>query len=303
MILARVIRIMRKFFNSFLWTSIVLLSLGLKAEVIKLPIYLDGASPDEANRRGEFYVYDVKGKLKPTVIVPQRFERPATIEQLIASVIYSYQQGDVKLFKSLFDSQTQKKLNEIDEKTFSERFTSFKTISECKLLSYFFHNGGHVAQWKETKDKGKSDLVFIKEESKVFKFSGFSAKKEDFRFTNISYFLTFPEFKYQKAALIDSIDPGKKDLSLTIKNTYEYVTFFKKIDNRWLKRTVLKDNISGKYQFNDLDPNIGSVKIEFQEQNFTPNTEHDILVVESTFPIAYLPLNFSSSGQIKVKAP
>ena len=303
MILDQVIHIMLKFFKTFLKTSLLFVSLGLKAEVIKLPIFLDGASPDVANQKGEFYVYDIKGKLKPSPIIPQKFEKPSTIEQLIASVIYSYQQGDVNLFKSLFDTQTQKKLEEMGEKIFLERFSSFKNISNCTLESYFFHEGGFVAHWKEAKDMGKSDLVFIKQESNIFKFSGFASKKEYYRFLNISYYLTFPDFKYNKATVLDNIDPAKKDFSLTVKNTFQYVTFFKKNDNRWQKRTVLKDNVSGKYQFNDKDPSVGLVKIEFQEQNFTPNTEHEILVVESTFPIAYLPLKYSASGQIKVKVP
>ena len=147
------------------------------------------------------------------------------------------------------------------------------------------------------------DLMFAKSVNGSMKLVQFNAKADDFRFLNISYYLTYPEFKFQKAKIIKNINPKMNDYLLEVEAKYPFLIFLKKQDGKWYKRTYLKDNIKDKYQFSDLDPRVGFFKIPFSAENFAADQDHEILIVESTYPIATLPFNFSEEGQVQVKTP
>lgn len=91
----------------------LLSSFSLQAEIIKVPIYLDGVKPDLANLRNEFYVYDVKGQLKSSDIAPALVMNPTNVPQLVSSILYAYQKQDAKLFKSFFDGPTLEIINQM----------------------------------------------------------------------------------------------------------------------------------------------------------------------------------------------
>jgi len=286
-----------------LWIAGLFISFSLQAERIKVPIYLDGVKPDQQNLKNEFYVYDVEGQLKSSDIKPSLVLNPTNVPQLASTLLYAYQQGDEKLFKNLFDKETLTIINQIPAAEFSKRLSDFKNLGDCVLVFYFANKNGFVFRWKEKKESGKMDIMFAKSVDGFMKLKQFNATADDLRFLNISYYLTYPEFKFQKAKIIKNIDPKKNDYLLEIEAKYPFIIFLKKQDGRWYKRTYLKDNVKDKYQFSDIDPRIGRLKIPFAAENFAAGEDHEILIVESTYPITFLPFNFAEDGQIKVKTP
>ncbi|MBY0515502.1 MAG: hypothetical protein K2P81_01245 [Bacteriovoracaceae bacterium] len=269
---------------------------------VKIPVNFDGIKEDPKARQGEFFVYNLEGKISEEKITPEMRVPAKRLEDVASTLIYAYQQSNSELFKSLFDETALEKINSIPKKSFEDRFQSFKSIERPVLEFYFKHLNGYISKWKEDKANGKTELLFITNQ-KGWKISDFNANEKDALFYNISNYLTYRNFSFSQSVVTKNVDFAKNDYILELKTTHPIISFFKLSEGVWEKKIEMRDNVKEKYLLQDENPASGLVKIKFDPDIFTARETHDILIVSSTYPIKYLPQSFAKTGQLKISIP
>jgi hypothetical protein len=265
---------------------------------VKLPIYVDGVKEDTSALQGEYFVYEVRGRLDEMIGTIKRQEKNDKIEHLMSNLWWAYKNKDKNLFQSLFSQKAKYELQKIPQSTFDIRFDQFSKVTAPIIEFYFEHSNGYVLKWKD-KSSDLSEVLYVQRDKENYLFSSLKLTSEDKRFHNIATFLSYKKFNFSKAHLTKL--PSNDDLTVNIKSKNTYITFLKKNGQRWERRLFLKNNSINQYLLDDLDPSIEVVRIEFKQGLFEPNIQHEILVIESNFPLSFLPLSFTDEPQVKLK--
>jgi hypothetical protein len=282
--------------KKYLCLSFSLIWLQAYAAEVAVPAYLQGVAPDAQALKGHHYVYQVQGKLSPQVIHP-RHAGSKTIEALVNSLFFSYINNDKALFLSLHAPIAQQELSRLSASKFNAVWTFMQRLKSPRIDFYFHHQQGVVIGLKSM-DNVLPELLYAVKVGEEWKIDLLKIDKSDERFTNISLYLTYRPFEVKPVKLLKGLKKGDVDLSLKMQTQYPWINLLKKVAGKWEMKTFLQDNAVGKYRLDDLDPAQGMIKVEFRPDHFRSDEAHEILILESTFPLTSYPLEFFPEGQV-----
>lgn len=291
---------LKNYFLFLFLSLLIFFSPTIFALTIKIPTNLEGAQNDVAHLRGEFYEYQVEGSVGPITVTPQKFDQWDTVEKTVANLLYAAHQKNEELFYQLVSNEVAQKFKNGSKNAVAKQLQNYAILSTMQIDFYFSYRGGFFVKFSAATDSKIFDMLFLKKVKNNFIISPFTTKPTDLDFVNISYFFNFKNFTLKKVELSKNIDQKKLDFSFELKNTYPYIHLLKLMDGKWVTRSYTQDNSQNKYFFDDLNPKEGEVRLKMTPENFDKKEVQDILLIESTYPLNFLPASFSQHGQIHI---
>ncbi len=269
-----------------------------QAITIKVPSYMEGIYPDSVQKNREDYYYKAEGMFIPKKIKPQ-FTENKTIEDLTASVIKCYADNQPEKFKALFTPEGLQKATRIGDEAFQSMWKQFKPQEEYVLNWYFKHAGGMIVSWKAVPNKD-STFYFARKIKEKWSLDYFSTDQKDIYFQNVVTYLNFAPLELKQAVLIKDFRLADKEPSLVAQIELPILTVLKKDGADWKVLTWLYDNQEEKVIYKDLEKAKGLVKIIFDKSEFAQNKKDELLIMQSTYPLSFLPGKLVFRGQIQL---
>ncbi len=247
------------------------------------------AAKDVINLKGEFYQYKLPHKVyeQPEVILPKKFSKLKTPEQLLATLFYSYVKKDKNLFLSLFDEKSVKIVKALPEDKYNQQMDVMKLITKPAINYAFKYNGGIVISWKDPLFK-QARQIFIKKNKDTYKISSFKADKNDHYFWNVNQYMAGAPFKIYSPELLKTIkkikNGQKKTLTFKLHRDGNYIHLIKK--NSKKINLSLRDNYEQKNApLQDSNFKIKYVDVILQGENFNESGKNTLYYLESTYPM------------------
>jgi hypothetical protein len=264
---------------------------------VRVPVYLQGVVEDSTHLSDHDYVYKVQGSLTQKPIKAQK-QGQASIEDLISTLVFAYQQNDKSLFLSLHGQSARDFLQKLPPAQFEENWKAFSRVKNPVIDYYFDHGPGFVVAWRHD-SSSRAEILFARKDNGNYQIEQLRATREDKRFTNLSFYFTYRPLEVQAPEILKMFKPGDKQLELELKTTLPLIYFLSKENASWSVKTYTKDNELEKFILEDQDPRTGYLKLQFAKEQFDPGKKHEILILESTFPLSSYPIQKKSSGQLK----
>jgi hypothetical protein len=271
--------------------------IAIAQETIKVPTHMFGLMDDPSQQGKEFYTYP-GGKIL-NIKVQADASSKKTISGFINYLWYLYQNDKKEEFKSLFTEKALTKLKELSDQQFLQEWNTIKSQPNPYLKSHFSYKNGHIVNWFAGKIPR---ALYLIPSNGTFKIDFFHADKDDIAFHNRSLYFTYAPLKINKAKVVKGFSLKSKDYSISLDTTYKNsrVTIFKKEDT-WDPKVITVDNSVGKFRFDDMNPQENKVKIQFEQSHFTQNKQHELLILESNYPIKEYPLSLAPKGNLVIK--
>tara|TARA_Y100000780_G_scaffold232581_2_gene267401 strand:- start:14917 stop:15786 length:870 start_codon:yes stop_codon:yes gene_type:complete len=259
---------------------------------IKVPSFMDGVKKDPS-QQDVYYSYDGGVVVNKTVNELKK----GGIEGFVKKLFLTYQSKDEKAFKTLFTEKALAQMESLGKSVIEKEWKTLTAAKNAYLRSYFNYKGGVVVSWKVG---GVPRGLYLIKQGESYKIDSFSAESEDASFHNRSLFFTYLPNKELPAKVLKSFSLSDSVYQLVIKTSKErpLLHILKKEKGVWKTKVLLKDNSVGKGRFDDLDPKDGVIKIKFSKTDFTQDIEHELLVLQSNFPLKRYPLEKAQSGNL-----
>lgn len=262
-----------------------------------MPSFMTGVK-DDSSQSGSYFDYEGGVVVNKAI---SEIDESDEVQKFVAHVWRLYKSDNRKGFKALFTPKAKAKLAELGEKTFNREWSALSSKDNAKINSYFSMNAGVVVNWEVG---GIPRGLFLKKDSKnKLKVDVFAATSDDIAFHNRSLYFTYLPGQEKKAQIQKSFSLRDSDYTLSVKVESEtpYVHIFKKEGERWEAKVSLRDNAVAKGRFDDSDARAGVVAIKFEKEHFTQDREHELLVLQSDFPMAYYPFELARDGNLILK--
>ncbi|MCO4753675.1 MAG: hypothetical protein KC478_04300 [Bacteriovoracaceae bacterium] len=266
---------------------------SVEFETIELPVFMSGVK-DDISQSGNYYTYPGGVHLNKTPDPGSDDE----VEAFVANLWKIYRSDDLQSFKALFTAKARLKLKSLGDEVIKREWDILAKQKQSLIKSYFKIKDGIVTSWMAgTIPRG----LFLKRVGSDLKIDEFEADSDDVGFHNRSLYFTYLPKKEKAAKIVKKFKLSDKDYNLVVETKQTYLHLFKKENGKWEPKVVIKDNDVGKGRFDDNNPKKGIISLNFEREHFTQGVEHELLVLQSNFPMAYYPLSLAPSGNLFLK--
>ncbi len=281
------------------WIFLWLISLSLAhAELIKVPVFFDGVYVDTNQKsKSEYYSYEVKGRLKGISIQP-RYTTNSSVEELTASAFQALVSNDQAKYKSLYSEKGQEILAQKGQESFNFLWNQFRPQSAYELSWYFYHNKGVVVSWRG-KENPAPTYFYAEKKNDQWQMEYFFADETDIIFNNVMLYLNYAPLEIKPVTVLKDFRLTDAELTTLFQAELPHLYVLLKANERWEVFTYLQDNQSERVRYRDLEAAKGLVKLEFAKEELPRGKSYEMLIVQSRFPISYLPLSLFKQGQLK----
>lgn len=265
------------------------------ATELKVPAFMNGVLADKKVLKGDFFVYDVGGKFEPSSITPAKTSNQ-TVEELLSSLYYAYSNNDRDHFFKLFSPDALKQLKSLPADQFDGMWKAYSSRKEPILLFYHDHKNGVLIGVKGKGEKNP-DIQFARKIGSSWVFDKAAIDDNDPRTNNVGLYVTYLPMIASKASLLTTFKRDDKSKILEAQVTQPYLALLTKTKDRWELIGQVKDNDAEYSAWPDTNPNPGLIKIQVELEVTESNSNAEILVIESSYPLSYFPLSLEVNGQ------
>lgn len=276
---------------------IVLIATNSWAEKIKLPISLIGAEEDPKAKIGNFYVYEIEGKISPQILKPNFFNVRDSIEKFVQSQTWCFLHQDENNFLKLIDPENTTMYSK-EGSFIKKEFKRLKDIKEERLESYFKYKEGYIVNVSYMHNGQRINMPFyVVKKGKNFYLTSFTLKQDDIYAHNVALYLTYPHFKIEKPAF--KIETSDSSIKIQGKTPYSIVTFFTREDGKWQFVTNTLDNETSDNFLKDEDKREHFFQTTISKTLMKDPEKYEILILNSEFPLGEASIKDYPEGQIK----
>jgi len=262
---------------------------------IKVPAFMNGVVPDKKAKKGEFFVYDVKGRFNPSRIVPKK-NANQTLEDLLSSLYYAYSKNDKNFFFTLFSPDALASLKALSSGDFEKIWKTYSKSKEPVMLFYHNHNDGMIIGVRGKGEKNP-EIQFARDLKGKWIFDKLKLNYDNPKTNNVGLWMTYLPMKENKASLLTTFKRGDKLKIIEAQVTLPFLALLLKTKDKWQLVGQIKDNNSDYSAWPDLNPAEGMIKINISDFDHPSEKIGEILVIESSYPLTYYPLSLESKGQ------
>jgi hypothetical protein len=267
---------------------------------IKVPIYLDGVNTEGLDQ--EFVSYKLKGQSSPKKLKANYRSQIKTVEDFMSNLFYVYKNDRKKDFLKLFMPDIRKTIRQIPKSEFNDTWKVMSNAKNHYIDHYFQKNGGYFVSWN-AEGIPTPRGVFLKKGKKGLQIANFITAKSDRAFQNIETYFQHRPLPIVRAEATKTFSLKDPNYELAFKTTKErpWIFLFKKEDKTWMPKVAIKDNFVGKLKFDDADPKEGRVLIKFKNIHFTKGVTHEILAINSNFPMGPFPVSIRPDANLIIR--
>lgn len=294
---------MHYFKNSFalatLFTSLFLTQ-NLLAFEIKVPVYLDGVSSQPGD--GEFLSYKLKGSENPITVKANYRASIKTVEDFMANLFYLYKNDRKRDFLKQFEPDVRATMRKIPKAEFNATWEVMKKAKDHYIDHYFIKNGGYFVSWN-AKNLPNPRGIYLKKGKQGLLIANFQTAQSDRSFQNIETYFQHRPIPIKRAEITKKFSLKDSDYELQFKVSKErpWIFLFKKENKMWVPKVAIKDNLKGKLKFDDMDSSEGKILIKFKKAHFTQGVTHDILAINSNFPMGTFPVSIKPQSNLQIR--
>lgn len=175
-------------------------------------------------------------------------------------------------------------------------------VKDHYIDHYFIKNGGYFVSWNG-KGLPTPRGLYLKKFKNTLKISEFSTTQKDREFQNIETYFQHRPLPIKKVSPTQSFslkDPSYQ-LAFDVSKERPWIFLFKKENKMWVPKVALRDDMKEKLRFDDSDPSPGKILVKFKKVHFTQGINHEILVINSNFPMGPFPTRIFPHGNLVIK--
>ena len=160
------------------------------------------------------------------------------------------------------------------------------TLQKPYLKYIFQHQDGFLLNWS-AENFTSSRALFIKKIDNEFKITEKVITKDETSLQDITLYLEYAPLIYKQPKILKSFKSVQNEMTLILKLSpkNQWIHIFKKEDHKWKLIIALKDNDQDNFSFADNDNKEGIIQIIFRPEHFTKDLTHELLILESNFPM------------------
>lgn len=276
-------------------------SLFAETLTIKLPIFAEGALEDPAHKIGRFYVYKLNGNFNEYSPEPKKHQKNETSEKFIESLFFAYRENDRSFFYTLLADDSHKALSERTKAEVTEEWNAVRNVKNPIIFYSYDYQGGTLISWGN-KELAVKRLIYIKKANGTFLMHKLHVPKNELKFQNIGLYFNYRPQEVSKPHIASSFRLSDPHYNLTIhtEKAKKWVHLFRKEGHFWVPKVSVEDNVQGKYKFDDKNPTERIVEIRFLKSHFTKQKTHNLLILNTNFPVSNIPIKLYPQANFKV---
>lgn len=262
---------------------------------IQVPSFLIGVKPHSAALKGNYYQYKIDYKLGPIKVVAKKTKN-LTVEELVQTLINSYETKNKQDFLNLFTSKAKQSIQSMPPDQFEQVWGFYTSRKNWEIHFYHAHKNGYLIGLKSEGEKN-FNLQFAVKAGGVWSFEALEMDDKDTASHNIGMWMTYQPMKIQPARLIQTFKNTDSKKYIEAQMLYKYMAVMVKGKTRWELLGQIKDNEDEFSTWSDKNTALGMVKIDLEDYEQPIDGKAEILVLDSSFPIEFYPLSLESKGQ------
>lgn len=273
--------------------ALYLFSYSVNSSEIKVPTFLVGVKKHEKALQGEYHHYKLDYKLGPLSIKPKQTKN-LSIEELVQSLVNSYEIKSQQDFLKLFSSKARAGIQAMTKEQFQQVWGFYTSQKNWVLQFYHAHKNGYLIGLKSEGQKNLN-LQFAVKAGGIWYFDSLEFNSDDPESHNIGMWMTYQAMKIQPAQLIQSFKNLDSKKFIEAQILHQYLAVLVKTKDRWELLGQVKDNEDEFSTWADKNKALGIVRIDLED--YQQNEESEVLLLDSSFPIEFYPLNLQQNGQ------
>ncbi|MBD66672.1 MAG: hypothetical protein CME62_15800 [Halobacteriovoraceae bacterium] len=283
----------------FLYFSFFIMSLAHSFE-IQVPITMEGVAK-ENNFQKEITYKLIGEKEKKTIPIVQN-SNAKTVEEFMGNLFWIYKNDKKGMFFDLFEPNTAKVLKQIPKKDFEQSWNQLRFIKKPFIDHYYEYENGFFVSWNDD-ILPVPRALYLENSNNKLRIKNIEIGSDDKKFENIELYFKHKPLPLEKSQIIKkfSFSDTKYELKVMIPENKKWVTILKKEDGMWKPKVVIKDNVVGKFKFDDLDRLNGTGLIRFEDHHFSSKTKQELLILSSNYPIQEFPIQFYPQGNLIIE--
>ncbi|MBY0515802.1 MAG: hypothetical protein K2P81_02760 [Bacteriovoracaceae bacterium] len=275
--------------------SFLIFVLQVHALEIKIPKYLNGVIEDKSASSGNYYVYNAEVIQGPKKIIAKN-NKNLTAEELASSLVFAYESNDKNLFLSLFTPKAKNQIQSLPPAQFEQLWKSYLTRKNWTFEFMHSHKNGHVIVLKSQNVANPNVQFAVKAGGRWF-FDLLEIDENDLRFQNIGLWFNYQPMIIKSAQILKPFKLADLTKTLEVQITEKYILVLRKNKSGWEILGQVKDNETDFSAWIDENKAPGLIKINITDYGTNEKTNGEILVLESSFPIASVPTDIALKGQ------
>lgn len=258
-------------------------ALELKEVNINLPIGLSQLDKTPLKKGAKEIKYQVKLYHNTTQdIIPIKKKDANSLEGFMSSLMYSYKNQDLDLFKSLMNPKSAKSID-FDSEKFKNSFAFLKRIKKPHIKYVYEHLEGYILSWSAI-GLITERILYIRKFKGSYKMYDLAIPKDDHKFWNLGLYFKFGPFNiYSPYSVNAQKSDGNYKINLKINGFKNWIYIYSPTDK---KRNIIAvaDNYANNKQYKDYDLNARAMELKINS-NTLKKMGKEIRVVESSYPL------------------
>ncbi len=248
---------------------------------IVIPHFLKGINA-KANQNIKLNVF-----IGPVDIIPKNNHLIRKPEELIEKLLFCYKQNLKDQFYDLFEAKTLEKIKSMPTQEFETEWSRLSSFKKPKLQYYFEQDNGILLGWT-AENFPITRVLYMEKKAGQYKIKEKLVGKDDEAFQDLSLYFTYAPINFSSPFIEKKFDNTLQNMRIKLRfnqTDNKWIHIFKKEANKWVLSLAIKDNDTENFRFQDLNPQTGIVELEFKPEHFTKGKTHDLLILESNFPM------------------
>ena len=232
-------------------------------------------------------------------IIPIKKRDTKSLEGFMSSLVFSYKNQDLDLFKSLMNPKSAKTID-FDSEKFKNSFAFLKRIKKPHIKYAYEHLEGYILSWSAI-GLLTERILYLKRVQGNFKMFDLASPKDDHKFWNLGLYFKFGPFDiYSPQSVNAKKFDGNYKINLKINGFKNWIYIYSPTDK---KRNIIAvaDNYANNKQYKDYDLNARAMELKINSKKLK-SMGKEIRVVESSYPLENI-TNTAHKKSIKIKLP